>query len=105
MGVEEGGTFSQDVASLPLLRGSQEESSVPFNFFILVLCLLRPHSLSLAATCVILPVLFAPLAAGGTGKPIWKTTSCMSSVITGRQRPPVPHIGSLMPRLAGQGQA
>lgn len=35
MGVEEGWTFSQDVASLPLLRGSQEESSVPFNFFFL----------------------------------------------------------------------
>ena len=34
VGVEEGWTFSQDVASLPSLRGSQEESSVPFNFFI-----------------------------------------------------------------------
>lgn len=47
VGVEKGWTFSQDVASLPSLRGSQEESSVPFNF-LFVLCLLRPHSLSLA---------------------------------------------------------
>lgn len=32
VGVEKGWTFSQDVASLPSLRGSQEESTVPFNF-------------------------------------------------------------------------
>lgn len=39
-------TFSQDVASLPSLRGSREESSA-FNF-LFVLRLLRPHSPSLA---------------------------------------------------------
>lgn len=39
-------TFSQDVASLPSLRGSPEESSA-FNF-LFVLHLLRPHSPSLA---------------------------------------------------------
>lgn len=41
-GVEEGWTYSQDVASLPSLRGSWEESSVPFNFFYLC-CVCKGH--------------------------------------------------------------
>jgi len=41
VGVEEGWAFSQDVASLPSLRGSQKESRVPFNFSFFSLYLRR----------------------------------------------------------------
>lgn len=105
-GAEEGRAFSQDVASLPLLRGAQEESSTPFNFFLNLCCVCKGHIPCAGLWLVLFFLCCLPYSQlEGQENLIWKTTSCMSSVITGRQHPPVPGTGSLMPRSSGPGQA
>lgn len=103
VGVEKAWTFSQDIASLPSLSGSQEESSVPFNFsffLLFVLRLLRPHSLSLACNSC-----YSSCTVCATRS--WKDRKTnlenYFTYVIGDYRTAVCGIGSHMPRPMGTG--